>query len=586
MRRAGVAPGRQGFRALAVIALAAAAILALTGGPAQAAAGARGTAATVAAPAAAAAPAAVTAPASVSALAVPGRLVPGPGEWWFGSWHVEQKVWPLSQGAGVTVAVLDTGVQASLPDLRGVVLRGADVSDGEASGGGSGDTDGDIGNDGHGTAVAILIAGQGYGTGIAGIAPRARILPVKVGNAGADSAAAAAAGIRFAVQHGARVINMSFGGQVPSPRSCGPVLASAVGYALSRDVVLVAAAGDAAVLPGPMEPASCAGVLAVAGVGPDGSLWPGSTREPYVAVAAPGEQITFAGLDGRHSTTATGTSFSSALVAGAAALIRARYPHMPWYQVDQRLIDTAAAAGPRVPSDAYGYGVVDLAEAVNATAYPLARSAPDPVYARFRAWLASQPRAGQTQHTQASDSRAPVSRAPVSQARASQAPASQTPASQARVALASAVRSPAGITPVEIIIIAAGVLCAFAAALVLVLRLSSRRRDAYNGRRRRKARQQGAGKWAARKWAAGQRSTGQRSTGQRSTGQRHPAAAVNREWERRTWSFGPSEDGGYGGAPWYGPPPGYGAPGPGAEPWSPGSGPGYWPNGAGGSSNG
>ena len=332
-------------------------------------------------------------------------------------------MWPLSQGAGVTVAVLDTGVQASLPDLRGVVLRGADVSGGGASGGASGDTDGDIGNDGHGTAVAILIAGQGYGTGIAGIAPQARILPVKVGNAGADSAAAAAAGIRFAVQHGARVINMSFGGQVPSPRSCDPVLASAVGYALSRDVVLVAAAGDAAVLPGPMEPASCAGVLAVAGVGPDGSLWPGSTREPYVAVAAPGEQITFAGLDGRHSTTATGTSFSSALVAGAAALIRARYPHMPWYQVDQRLIDTAAAAGPRVPSDAYGYGVLDLAEAVNATAYPLARSAPDPVYARFRAWLASQPRAGQTQHTQASDSQAPASQVPATQARCRVRPA-------------------------------------------------------------------------------------------------------------------------------------------------------------------
>ena len=305
-------------------------------------------------------------------------------------------MWPLTQGAGVTVAVLDTGVQASLPDLRGVVLRGADVSDGDSGGdGASGDTDADTGNDGHGTAVAVLIAGQGYGTGIAGIAPRARILPVKVGSTGADSVAAAAAGIRLAVRHGARVINMSFGGQVPSPRSCDPVLANAIGYAVEHDVVLVAAAGDAGVLPGPMEPASCAGVLAVAGVGPGGSLWPGSTREPYVAVAAAGEQITFAGLDGRHSTTATGTSFSSALVAGAAALIRARYPHMPWYQVDQRLIDTAAAAGPQVPSDAYGYGVVNLAEAVNATAYPLSRSAPDPVYARFRAWLAGQPRACQ-----------------------------------------------------------------------------------------------------------------------------------------------------------------------------------------------
>jgi subtilisin family serine protease len=504
------AGSRRGFRALAAIALAAAGILALPGGRAQAA---------------------TDAPAAVRAVAGRADVVPGPGEWWFGSWSVQQKVWPLTQGAGVTVAVLDTGVQASLPDLRGVVLSGADVSAGDGAAGSrsaSADTDGDIGNDGHGTAVAALIAGQGYGTGIAGIAPRARILPVKVGNTGADSVAVAAAGIRLAVRRGARVINMSFGGQVPSPRSCDPVLASAVGDALEHDVVLIAAAGDSDVLPGPMEPAACPGVLAVAGVGPGGSLWPGSTHEPYVAVAAPGEQITFAGLDGRHSTTATGTSFSSALVAGAAALIRSRYPHMPWYQVDQRLIGTAAATGPRVPSDAYGYGVVNLPEAVNAAAYPLGRSAPDPVYARFRAWLASQPRTGRTQHIQAP---------------ASQAPASQAGASQARVALDSA-------------------LSAVALALVLTLRLWSRRRHAYNGRRRRNA--------------------GQRGAARQSAGQRHPATPVNREWERRTWSFGPSQDGGYGGAPWHGRPPEYGAP----EPRPPGSGPAYWPNGAGGSSDG
>ncbi len=271
-----------------------------------------------------------------------------------------------------------------------------------------------------------------------------------------------------------------------------------------------------------------------------------------MAVAAPGEQVTFAGLDGRHSTTATGTSFSSALVAGAAALIRSRYPHMPWYQVDQRLIDTATATGPRVPSDAYGYGVVDLAEAVNATAYPLGRSAPDPVYSRFRAWLASRPRTGQTQHIQA----------PASQAPARQAPASQVGDSQARVALDSAVGSATGITSVEITLIAAGALCAFAAALVLVLRLASRRRRTYNGRRRRNA-----GQWG---------------TGQRSAGRRHPATPVNREWERRTWSFGPSQDTEYGGAPWHGRPPEYGTP----EPWPPASQPAYWPNGAGGSSDG
>jgi len=471
--------------------------------------------------------AAASIPAGASRPAAQLQLAPGPGEWWFGSWHVAQEVWPLAQGAGVTVAVLDTGVQASLPGLRGVVLRGGDTSQAGPGHATPGDTDGDAANDGHGTAIATLIAGQGYGNGIVGVAPRARILPVRVGDAGADSAAAAAAGIRFAVRHGARVINMSFGGQVSSPRSCDPVLAGAVGYALAHDVVLVAAAGDAGVLPGPMEPASCPGVLAVGGTGPDGTWWPGSTRAPYVAVAAPGEQITFAGMDGRHSTTATGTSFSSALVAGTAALIRSRYPAMPWYQVDQRLIGTAAAAGRQVPSDAYGYGLVDPAEAVNAAAYPLPRSAPNPVYARFRAWLAGLSRASQAQDSQATHG----------QATHGQAQHSPGPGRQAAVSLASATRPPAGVTVAQAAVIATGAAGAFAAALVLALWLPSRRRAARRDRGRRHARHRGPG-------------------------HARPAVAVNREWERRTWSFGPSPDG------------------------SRGASPSYWPNGAGGSSDG
>jgi subtilisin family serine protease len=496
---------------LAAVVLAAAGLVLLACGPARAGASAPATPPMAATP---------------HMPATARELVPGPGEWWFGYWRLQQQVWPLTQGAGVTVAVLDTGVQASLPDLRGVVLRGGDVSDGSASGdGASGDTDGDTANDGHGTAVADLIAGQGYGTGIVGIAPRARILPVKVGDTGADSVAAAAAGIRFAVASGARVINMSFGGQVSTPRSCDPVLASAISYALAHDVVLVAAAGDTGVLPGPMQPASCAGVLAVAGVGPGGSLWPGSTREPYVAVAAPGEDITFAGLDGRHSVTATGTSFSSALVAGAAALIRSRYPHMPWYQVDQRLTGTAAAVGTRVRSEAYGYGVVDLAEAVNATAYPLPPAA---------APAGSGP------------SRPAAARPAAS--RLAGARSTPVPARQARVALASATRSAAGITTPEAIAIGSGAVAGFAAALVLVLRRSSRRPRARRGRH----------------------------TGPpRPAGPRYPAVPVNHDWERDTRSFGPSPGAAYQGAPAWTAPPGYRP----AEPP-------YWPNGAGGSSDG
>jgi subtilisin family serine protease len=350
------------------------------------------------------------------------QLTPGPGEWWFTGWQVLRKVWPLTEGAGVTVAEVESGVQASVPDLRGAVLPGANLT----GAGGNGDTDIQAGQDGHGTAMAVMIAGRGGGTGTVGIAPQARILPVIVGRSGPASVATAAAGIRYAAAHGAQVIDMPFGIGETSPATCDPVLQAAVAYALGRNVVLVASSGDVSRYAGPDEPASCAGVLAVGGIEPDGSLWRGSTREPYVAVAAPADHMVYVGRDGRYTTTGAGTSFSAALIAGAAAPIRSRYPDMPWYEVDQRLIDTATPAGRPVPNAGYGYGIVNLARAVNASAYPVRASAPDPALATFRAWLATPP-------------------------------------------------SPAGITLEEIVVTAVAAVCAFVATLVFVLRMSARR---------------------------------------------------------------------------------------------------------------
>ena len=185
----------------------------------------------------------VPAVAAQASTAQAGFTGPNKYEWWFPDWQVRQDVWPLTEGAGVTVAVLDSGVQASVPDLRGVVLPGADMT----GAGTNGRTDLDTGTDGHGTAVAVLIAGQGYGTGTVGLAPRARILPVVVGNGSAlsgNGAEEAAQGIRFAVNHGAQVISMSFGTLAPSAASCDPQLQNAVAYALDHNVVLVASAGD------------------------------------------------------------------------------------------------------------------------------------------------------------------------------------------------------------------------------------------------------------------------------------------------------------------------------------------------------
>lgn len=308
---------------------------------------------------------------------------PSSSEWWMTDWQVPQQVWPLTEGAGVTVGVLDTGVQASVPDLQGVVLRGADTL-GDS---GHGDRDFLTSQDGHGTGVAALIAGQGRDGGPVGIAPRAKILPVHVNYPGGD-AQSVGAGIKYAVQHGAGVITISVEAeQSPSPTTCYPNIQDAVAYALAHNVVVVAASGDVNIgITTLQAPASCPGVLTVGGVEPNQSLWQYSTQGANVSVAAPADHISIVGMDGRTGSAGSGTSFSAPLVAGAAALIRSRYPSMPWYQVDQRIIDTAIGVKP-VPNNGYGYGIVDVAKAVNASSYPVSASSPNPPYARYTAWL-------------------------------------------------------------------------------------------------------------------------------------------------------------------------------------------------------
>jgi subtilisin family serine protease len=222
-----------------------------------------------------------------------GGAVPMPrtGEWWFTSWKILPRVWPLTEGAGVTVAVLDTGVQASVPDLSGVVLPGGDVTGHHTDGEKDFNTDGD----GHGTMMAVLIAGQGRGTGVLGVAPKAKILPVVV-NAGASDVtsdpSAMAAGIIYAANHGAQVIDVSQEYPSATASGCDPAEQAAVAYALARNIVVVVAGGDANLIgAGPAEPASCAGVLAVGAVEPNRALWPRDTRQPYLAVVNPGADL-------------------------------------------------------------------------------------------------------------------------------------------------------------------------------------------------------------------------------------------------------------------------------------------------------
>jgi type VII secretion-associated serine protease mycosin len=254
-------------------------------------------------------------------------------------WQVDllqgQKAWRVSTGGGVIVAVIDSGVSADHPDLAGQVLPGIDLVD---EGG-----DGTADAVGHGTTVAGLIAGRSDdGEGVLGLAPDAKILPVRVLDAENkyNDAKVVAQGVVWAVDHGATVVNLSLGGGLPSP-----ALAEAIDYAFARDVVVVACVGN--VLPnGPTSvwhPASEPGVLAVTALTPKGDLWRRSLSGASTVLAAPGSDLVGARPGGYQRV--QGTSFASPLVAASAALIRSHWPQMSAANVVQRLIATAKTPG-------------------------------------------------------------------------------------------------------------------------------------------------------------------------------------------------------------------------------------------------
>jgi type VII secretion-associated serine protease mycosin len=293
-------------------------------------------------------------------------------QWALSALHA-QTAWRTTKGAGVTVAVLDTGVDATHPDLTGQVLPGKDLI-------GFGAARGDKTWANHGTAMAAIIAGHGHGPGrgdgVLGLAPEARILPVRVilqekdpkrDEARSKRGDALPQGIRWAVDHGADVINLSLG---DDSATAAPVAAEAdaIRYALGKGVVVIASAGNSGDKADRSSyPAAYPGVIAVTAVDSRGKHPDFSTHRWYAAVSAPGADIVLADPSGRYYD-GLGTSAACAYVSGAAALIRSAYPKLTPLQIRQVLQETARHKPEGGRSDEMGAGEIDPAAALAAAA--------------------------------------------------------------------------------------------------------------------------------------------------------------------------------------------------------------------------
>jgi len=285
-----------------------------------------------------------------------------------------ERAWALTKGAGVTVAVIDSAVDDAVKELRGRVTVAPDMSSATMSSA--------VPPGRHGTAMAGLIAGSGEDGGLIGVAPEARVLslPLAVddepdlrampplGDLRGDAESPLARALRYAANHGAQVVSMSIGSYGPHRSE-----REAVSYALGKGVVLVAAVGNDGQTRYAKDkgtsywsfPAGYPGVIGVAAVDKLSRIAPYSSDNLSVLVAAPGAGVPVVKRGGGYELS-DGTSSAAALVAGVAALVKARHPRLRPEQVAQAL-----AAGTRDrPAAGYddrsGFGVVDAVAALSA----------------------------------------------------------------------------------------------------------------------------------------------------------------------------------------------------------------------------
>lgn len=305
-------------------------------------------------------------------------------EYWLDQYGVRD-AWDEATGDGVKIAVIDTGVDGTHPDLEGAVGKGTDVS-------GVGSSNGQEGlgaEPPHGTMVASVSAGRGHGsssstgvggnTGVIGVAPEAEILPVStwLGTERSDVRSTDEQipdAVRWAVDNGADIINMSVG----SPQQTWPESwDSAFEYAEEKDVLIIAAAGNRGNgITQVGAPATIPSVLTVGGVGRNGQAGEESSSQGIsIAVSAPSEDLVGA-VPGDGYREWTGTSAAAPIVAGTAALIMEKYPDLSAQEVAYRITASAQDAGVPGRDPLYGYGILDVNAAVTEDLPPMEGDGP------------------------------------------------------------------------------------------------------------------------------------------------------------------------------------------------------------------
>lgn len=278
-----------------------------------------------------------------------------PAQWYLDNWKIDE-AWRISQGEGLTVAVVDTGVDSGHPDLAGQVV---------ATPFGAGDTVG------HGTSMASDIAGTGRGVGgqgAYGVAPKAKIISYQVNFDGSNltDLNKVVPAVRGAADSPARIITLAHDG--PENRD----LSEAIAYALSRGK-LVIAPGSNVDPPGPVPPFPAAnpGVLGVGGYDRQGKAWDRGVHGNWISLAAPSVDVVSACTGTTGYCRGVGTSHATALTAGVAALLWAKYPHYTANQIIKILIDSAnKPSSGLVPSDSLGWGNISPRQALNWTGDP------------------------------------------------------------------------------------------------------------------------------------------------------------------------------------------------------------------------